>query len=268
MCSKCTKLIPELKQFLRLEQRQDDLEEQVNTINNNQDNHDTRLTKCEVDLQELTEKFQNLETTRKDELEAQRLHYQEEYPSLTAENAWKKSPANLASIVRTEISERDRIEKLKDNLVISGIEEKGTEEADKQEVIRLVDQELGIQMQISNTERIGKLYEPKDGEVRRPRLLRLKFTDKLCRKNVLTNAITLRNSESQDVKDKIFIRPDLTKNQREEQKNLRDLLRKIRKDNPNKKYKIIRNQVKEILPSTGIQNQPPAPPQVTTEETD
>ena len=247
MCAECTTLVPELKEYIKLKLRQDDIEEKVNKISADQVNYDTRMTKCELDIEEINKKMKAIEEA-KNESEALRIEYDQNFPRMDAKNLAQQARPELANIVRSEISERELMEKLKDNLVIAGIAEKGSNEADQTEVTEVINKELGIHLQISETERIGKIYEPRDGEEVRPRLLRLKFTDKNCRKQVLTSGIKLRNSATADVKNTVFIRPDLTWKQREEQKNLRDLLRKKRAENPTRTYKISKNEIKETTP--------------------
>ena len=73
--------------------------------------------------------------------------------------------------------------------------------------------------------------------------MRLKFITQRSRKELLSKSINLRNSEEDHIKANVYVRPDLTRRQQEESKNLRDLLRKTRDDNPNHTYKIKYNKI-------------------------
>ena len=163
-----------------------------------------------------------------------------DYSKALKELATKEFP----KYVRTELSEREQIEKLKMNLIISGIPEKTSEEVDTQEVKTLLEKELNINADISKTERLKK------NNTHEPALLRVVFVTQLSRREVLKKAVDLRKSINKDVRERIFIRPDLTKQQLAEQKNLRDLLKEKRAANDGKMYKIIRNEVKEVKTTT------------------
>ena len=173
---------------------------------------------------------------------------QTQYPSLKTSFAALlqesgEAKSNLSRVVRNEVkeevSEQKQIEALRMNLVVTGLPEKQDQETEMQEVKTLFEKELNIIADIQKTERIGK---PRENE---PRLLRITFTTMRSRREVLINSINLRNSVNKCVREKIFVRPDMTENQRKESKNLRELLRKLKKDNPTKNYMIKRNQVIE-----------------------
>ena len=163
------------------------------------------------------------------------------FAALLQESGEAKS--NLSRVVRDEVkeevSEQKQIEALKMNLVITGLPEKQDPQTEIQEVKTLFEKELNLTADINKTERIGK---PRENE---PRLLRITFTTMRSRREVLVNSINLRNSVNKTVREKIFVRPDMTENQRKESKNLRELLRKMKRDNPTKSYMIKRNQVIE-----------------------
>ena len=160
-----------------------------------------------------------------------------------------QAQTNLRRLIRDENDEPAKIEALKMNLVITGIPEKPNPDTELQEVITLFEKELDITPDIEKTERIGK---PKESE---PRLLRIVFKTMRSRREILTKSIELRNSPNASVKNKIYVRPDMTPNQLTESKNLRDLLRKMRKANPNKKYVIKRNKIKEVTTSPAAPTQ-------------
>ena len=67
------------------------------------------------------------------------------------------------------------------------------------------------------------------------------------RKQILSKAVTLRNSEDNYVKEEVFIRPDQTHKQQQDSKNLRDQLKEIRTQNPTKTFKIQRGVIIELM---------------------
>ena len=161
-----------------------------------------------------------------------------------------KSRDNLKTMVRSEINEQSEIEKLKLNLVISGMKETNNEEVDKTDVLTLIEQELSITADINKVERIGKPRIQKPGEEPPPpRLLKLQFVTQRSRKEVLSKVTNLRQSTDNHIKTQVYIRPDLTHAQLVESKNLRDLLKTTRENNPTKAYKIHRNKITEITPT-------------------
>ena len=132
--------------------------------------------------------------------------------------------------MRSEISEQAEIEKIKKNLVISGMAETGSEEDDRTAVIELIQRELDITADIEKTERMGRPRLQKEGEAApAPRLMKLCFITQRSRKEVLAKVTNLRRSTNNHVKTLVYIRPDLTKAQLEESKNLRALLKRPEK---------------------------------------
>ena len=173
-----------------------------------------------------------------------------DFPQLSPANYSKAlkelATTELPKYVRNELSERDQIEKLKMNLIISGLPEKNSDETDMLEVKTLLEKELNINADISKTERLKK------NNTQDIALLRVVFVTQQSRREVLKKAVELRKSINKNVREKIFIRPDLTKMQLTEQKNLRDQLKEMRAANPGKTYKITRNEVKEVQTPTTI----------------
>ena len=66
------------------------------------------------------------------------------------------------------------------------------------------------------------------------------------RRKILSKAKNLRESEDEDIKSKVYIRPDQTRKQQEQAKNLRDQRRELIAANPGKSYAIRNNTVVEI----------------------
>ena len=241
-----------------IKQKQAELEEQVKTIKTS-----TAKMKTSVEAIQETQTLQGTEINRHEtELKEVFRRLEEVESNRAINNLESDTPAaatyanrlfsgnnQLQTIVRTQVNEQSEIEKLKLNLVISGIAESYNDDEDKAKVIQLITEELELTADIRMTERLGKLRVPKEGEdPLPPRLLKLCFVTQRSRKEVLAKATTLRNSNDEHIKSLVYIRPDLTKLQLEQSKNLRDLLRKIRAENPTKTYKITRNEIKEVTP--------------------
>ena len=160
-----------------------------------------------------------------------------------------RTAATVQTLVRSEINERAEIEKIRMNLVISGMQETNSDEEDKTAVISLIEQELHITADINKTERIGKIRTQKRGDdPPSPRLIKLCFVTQRSRKEVLAKVTNLRKSSNDHIKKLVYIRPDLTHSQLEASKNLRAQLKTTRENNPDKHFKIHRNQIIEVTP--------------------
>ena len=88
-------------------------------------------------------------------------------------------------------------------------------------------------------ERVG------DGEPR-PGLLKLVMKNQGNRKQILRNATKLRESTNNNIKSRVFINRDMTLKQQIEAKNLRDLLKERRTQEPEKKLKIHKGEIVEV----------------------
>ena len=186
-----------------------------------------------------------------------------------SQNTEENPQTVLRTIVRSALSEKklqdeelEEIQKLKLNLIVSGIPESTatTEEEsvrnDATHVKELFREELGIDVQLSGNSRLGSKRTPTaENPNPRPRMMKLVIANQKNRKELLRNAVKLRESEDQHVKDNIFIRPDLTKRQREESKNLRTLLRQKRLENQDltKQFKIQKGQIITLTVPAGVQ---------------
>ena len=143
----------------------------------------------------------------------------EHFPDLMAANSSPQfiemltqqvQPA-LKPMIRTQISERDQIEAIKHNLIISGMEENTTPEEDKEKFVQLIQDEMQLTVEVDTVERLGRKQESEN-----PTLLRVVLNSMKTRKQILSKATTLRQSANEHVKTKIFIRPELTTTQLEE----------------------------------------------------
>lgn len=246
ICKVCTPQLPELKGFADLKKSHSDLKKKVEDMESGYAN---RFKALELSLEELTKasKEQTTATTNLgstlSEIKAQ------EYPALFTENPpqsflqmlTKHVTPTLKPMINTEISERDQIEQIKHNLIISGMAESDVPGQDAANVMKLIKDEMNLIVKVETTSRI-----PRKEESDTPRLLRAVFDDMKVRKSILSKAVTLRESQNEQVKKGVFIRPELTKTQLEESKNLTTTLRAMRQANPTKKYKIYRGKIIEI----------------------
>ena len=168
-------------------------------------------------------------------------------PDRNKNNPWNLPPGstketpNLKEIVSDEMKELREIEKIKNNLVISGIQE-DEERDDLDTVMNIIRDELEIEAEITSLERCGK----KRPDSTTPRPIKLVMSNPVNRRKILSKAKILRESEDEDIKSNVYIRPDQTRKQQEQSKNLRDQRRELIAANPGKKYVIKNNAVIEI----------------------
>ena len=66
------------------------------------------------------------------------------------------------------------------------------------------------------------------------------------KRELLAKATRLRQVPENSVFHKVYVKPNLTKNQLEKSKNLQDQLVKVREKYPNQKFKISMGQIKEV----------------------
>lgn len=260
LCKACKEEIPTLREMKGIQQKQAEMEEDIvhikrkatetkNTVEEHKETlalQGTEIARHETELKEI---FRRLE-----EVESRGLITEgtEESNRETWANVTERGRTQIQNIVRSQVNEQAEIEKIRKNLVISGMAETGNEEDDKTRVLNLIEQELDITADINKVERLGRPRPHEEGEdPPPPRLLKLYFVTQRSRKEVLAKVTRLRASNDEHIKKLVYIRPDLTAQQLKESKNLRTLLRKIRTDNSTKKYKIHRNQIIEVASTAG-----------------
>ena len=159
-------------------------------------------------------------------------------------SAWKSTnnaTPSFTDIIREQLKEDKELEAIKDNLIISGIPES---DSDIDHVVDLISKELDITPIIESAQRCGKLNPEADN----PRLLKIRITNSETRRKILLKAKNLRNSTDAHTKEKVYIRPDETRKQQLASKNLRDDLRARKLANPDKTYRIIKGEIKEVTP--------------------
>lgn len=247
---------------------QDDNAELKNKVNNltkkitKLENNRTLLTECEttINTKFATERElmkEEIKREIKEELKPVLIEEvvteaQERFPADNEEddnrNPWRNvnnrrntATPNLREIINEEMYEQQQIDRIKKNLVVAGIHETGSNEEDLQAAKEIISSELSIEAEIEKVERCGK----RDAD--RPRLLKLFMKTQDNRKNILKNALKLRNSANEHIKTKVFISPDQTIKQQKESKNLRDALKATRTEHPGKTFKIKRGEIIEVI---------------------
>ena len=143
------------------------------------------------------------------------------------------------------LEEEKNIQRIKLNLVISGIKESNSEEEDLQKATDLIKKELKITPMIEKVQRCGKMRPNQDGSPSKPRMPKLFMQNARNRKDILQKAKNLRQSSDAEIKADVYIRPDQTLKQQLESKNLRDQLRQMNQESGAKKYYIRRGEIVE-----------------------
>ena len=148
---------------------------------------------------------------------------------------------NIRAEVREQISEKDRIDKKKRNLIFSNIKESGSVKEDEETVKKIIADKLMISevVTVTSVARLGRRNDDPDTN----RLLKVSFESLQHKKMVLRKATQLRSLDENDAFHNIYIRPDLTKLQIEHSKNLTAQLRQMRDDNVPGKWIIRRGAI-------------------------
>lgn len=152
-----------------------------------------------------------------------------------------KDKEEIQQAVKEEIEEKKDIESRKMNIVIHNLPETGNKQKDTEEVKNLFKDEFNLicNIQCEETTRLGKYIDERN------RVLKITMPSMSDRKLVLRRAKELRNSNS-ELYSRIYIKPDLTKKQQEESKNLQAKLRQTRQENPTTNWTIRKGKIVEI----------------------
>jgi hypothetical protein len=224
ICKVCTPRLPEMREMFDLKKSHADLQEKVSTVETKQQQDETRLTTLELQVEELTTSHQTQTAEVRQlnetitEMKAKSLDT-EGFPDLLTANPPQKfldmitkhvHPA-MKPLINTQISEREKIEFIKHNLVISGMAENTNTQDDAVKFTQMIKDEMDLIVDVESTERLQRKTESE-----KPKLLKVVLKDMKMRKAILSKAVTLRNSQNEHVKTEIYIRPELTSNQLEE----------------------------------------------------
>lgn len=265
LCSSCKEEIPKVRELMGLRASYIELSEEVEKLR-------TDMTTQELKIKNYEENLQTMENRLK-KLESRPIANPNDFPGLLETIQPGQPPSrqvhqfiqnHVIPVIQPEISEFDKIQEIKLNLVCSGIAESNqtgpeADVEDRTAFINLIQDEFNIVPDVEKVERCGKKKPPTEGQVPEPRLLKIFMKDQRTRKLILSKAVSLRNSDSEHVKTKVFIRPDQTLKQQEQSKNLRLELKLKRDRNPGKTYKIYRGAVIEVTPAPAPEETAPAP---------
>lgn len=254
ICKVCTLKLPELKEMIDLKKSHIDLQEKVQAVALKQKEDQNTLATIQLQIVDLTKANEEQTkaitdlTNTMSEIKATSINANE-FPDLLTSNPPQKFlemitnhvQPTLKPMINTEISERDQIEVIKHNLIISGMAENENTQDDKIKFEQLIKEEMDLIAEVESVARLDRKTESES-----PKLLRVVFKSMKIRKAILSKATTLRNSATEHVKRGVYIRPELTKKQMEESKNLTTQLRAKREANPLQKFKIYRGQIIEI----------------------
>ena len=154
------------------------------------------------------------------------------------------SQSTFENKVNDIFKENKEIEKRKNQLIIMNFKENQNAEADKKEVRELFNMlNVNEELLIERADRMGE--KRNDGK---PRFLRVDMKSVHMKRKVLEKASQLRDVPETHKFHKVFIKPNLTKNQQAQSKNLQAQLMKERDKNPGVNMKIHRGKI-IIVPS-------------------
>ena len=172
-----------------------------------------------------------IQTTRLDNADIQRATMQAEIESLKAHvlNLQSTTPTLAAAVPATSLTQPLTVNyvahelKLRtskeSNIIISGISPPSTSVSDAQLVTNLLADELNVTTMVTHCLRLGK---PNVGH---PQLIFATLAHATDATKVIRLAKSLRNSRNDEVKNNVHINPDLTREQRSIQYNLRTELK-------------------------------------------
>ena len=214
--------------------------EQAKTDTNNQ--MEDLKTEIKTDIESLRKNLDSL----KDELEATKQN-----TDPTQQDPQRKTPGPQQSVnhgqsdfmkFRENMNELELIKSKKNNIIIHNLPESGSPENDLTAAAEMIAHEFKLRIKINSATRLGK---PDSDPSSKPRLLRIEIAELSERKQILARANELRSS-THDVYKLVYIRPDLTKRQMEESKNLQAKLVERRTEQPNKKWVIWKGRIIQI----------------------
>ena len=218
----------------------DTIQNQVDSIKRDFEDIHTRTNKTEKivtsmenktsgQLSELTKRIQTLETVERPETNS----------NAGTHTISERDSSRLQYKIRQEISEIEDIQSRKFNLILHNLPESDTEQDDIQGVHNLLGAEFHIRTKIVSVTRLGR------PSANRIRLLKVQLPTIAEKKQILAKAKELRDS-THEVHSKIYIRPDMTKRQLEDSKNLHASLQQKRMSYPDKKWIIRKGEVVDL----------------------
>ena len=151
----------------------------------------------------------------------------------------------FSTAVRGELSEMEEIKRRKNQLLIMNLKESRTNAEDLNKIKELFNiLKLDKEVIINETVRLGE--KRRDNK---PRFVRVTLQDLEIRRKILAKATTLREIPSGSDFYQVYIKPNLTKQQNEQSKNLQEELRARRLANPELKLKISKGKIVNVTNS-------------------
>lgn len=193
---------------------------------------ETEIKSLHAKVHELSERIKLLEEDRPNL----------ETPMLSMDDLQPKMESVVTSTVKSLLSEEKEKDKRKLNLIFHRIPESTAEEAlerrahDTDHVKTIIQTYLKVDAQVDTIVRIGK----KDPN--KTRLLKVDVLSEKMKKLILRNSPQLREESNPDWVKKVFITPDLTPKEQEENKALREKLTELNKTAP-RSYRIKNGQI-------------------------
>lgn len=236
-CSVCDKAIPKIA---KLDQKVSGIPEE--------------LKKLDASIHSIHEMLTNIVTPKLSSLEASCTRSEEMGPRLQVmEKTYASAVKNievhstvLASAVKRSMQQTEQEQKIarEKNVVIFGVSENNTKQQTLDKVQQLVqDCHLNIDIQLQDVHRLGKFENIKTREngEKIPRPIKLCLDSRERKWDILKRMNSLGANG-------IFVKPDLTPEEREADFRLRTELKKVRNENPTNTYKIKRNKiVKQVM---------------------
>ena len=227
-------------QQINMNKHIDTIQNQVDSIKRDFEDIHTRTNKTEKlvtsmenktsgQLSEQTKRIQTLET----------VDMPETYSNAGTHTISERDSSRLQYKIRQEISEIEDIQSRKFNLILHNLPESDTEQDDIQGVHNLFGAEFHIRTKIVSLTRLGR------PSANRIRLLKVQLPTIAEKKQILAKAKELRDS-THEVHSKVYIRPDMTKRQLEDSKNLHACLQQKRMSYPDKKWTIRKGEVVDL----------------------
>ena len=258
-CRNCEAEIPKLKQLLAINKEIEAINVRVTEIEGKMETFIQTLDEKNDSIKNIISEelttlvLSEIKTQMEAQIEVQSTNQQKmnnTYANIVAANT--PTQENLKEFINEELTERKDLEAIRLNIVISGIEEsnqegEAAEKQDMEGVKKLIMEELNVNAEIEKVERCGRLLKQTDKwYTGKPRMLKVYMSNQHNRKMILQDAAKIRRSEDEHRRENVYIRPDQTRKQQLDAKNLRDLLRSKKREEPDKVFKIIQGAIKEI----------------------
>ena len=245
-CTNCNGAASKLYQnCTNLQAEQVRLKEEMKTltkrINDAEQSTDDKMKKLkEETATEVEEKLRKLKEELQQEI-AQKMAFPPLPEAANPQTSPATSRVQIATVVNETLREKEEILKRKLNLIIHNLAEPVAEETDDDKLKVLIEDKLQIDdfdIKIEDVTRLGNIRD--DGK---PRLLKITLETLEMKRKLLSCASKLRQLPDTDTYAKVYVKPDLTKNQQKESKNLYAKLLKQREEDPDNRWVIYRGKI-------------------------